>query len=141
VFVNRVDELAALRQWYQRIKKRRGSKIARVAVMRRLTVIFWHMLKHQAPYDQAAPAKPKPTPRRKTKAADAPAAARPVESLGALPPNPRDLSPEAPFEGAQPAPRSTRKKAGGRPRPPALRTEPGSGAPVASQQSRILSPG
>jgi len=41
---------AAMRSWYQRIKKRRGSKIARVAVMRRLACIIWHMLKHEQPY-------------------------------------------------------------------------------------------
>jgi hypothetical protein len=41
---------AGQRAWYQRIKKRRGSKIARVAVMRRLAVIFWHMLKKRQPY-------------------------------------------------------------------------------------------
>jgi len=41
---------AGMRAWYQRIKKRRGSKIARVAVMRRLAVIFWHMLKKRQPY-------------------------------------------------------------------------------------------
>ena len=35
---------ARMRAWYQRIKKRRGSKIARVAVMRRSAVIMWHML-------------------------------------------------------------------------------------------------
>ncbi len=39
-----------MRAWYQRIKKRRGSKIARVAVMRKLVTIFWHMLTHQQPY-------------------------------------------------------------------------------------------
>jgi transposase len=41
---------ATMRSWYARIKHRRGSKIARVAVMRRLTTIIWHMLKHQEPY-------------------------------------------------------------------------------------------
>jgi transposase len=35
---------ARMRAWYKRIKQRRGAKIARVAVMRRLTVIMWHML-------------------------------------------------------------------------------------------------
>lgn len=40
----------ALRRWYQRIKKRRGSKIARVAVMRRLATILWHMLKYEQAY-------------------------------------------------------------------------------------------
>jgi hypothetical protein len=40
---------AKLRAWYRQIKRRRGSKIARVAVMRRLTVIMWRMLaKHEA---------------------------------------------------------------------------------------------
>jgi transposase len=40
----------AMRNWYQRIKRRRGAKIARVAVMRRLTTILWHMVKHNEPY-------------------------------------------------------------------------------------------
>ena len=39
-----------MKEWYRRIKKRRGAKIARVAVMRRLATIIWHMLKHQQPY-------------------------------------------------------------------------------------------
>lgn len=44
-----------MRAWFQRIKRRRGSKIARVAVMRRLTTIFWHMLKHQEGYQPGGP--------------------------------------------------------------------------------------
>jgi transposase len=40
-----------MRAWYQGIKRRRGSKIARVAVMRKLVTIFWYMLKHNTPYD------------------------------------------------------------------------------------------
>jgi transposase len=47
--------------WYGRIKKRRGSKIARVAVMRRLATIIWHMLKHEEPYQAGGP------PRKKLK--------------------------------------------------------------------------
>lgn len=39
-----------MKNWYKNIKKRRGSKVARVAVMRRLTTILWHMLKHRQPY-------------------------------------------------------------------------------------------
>jgi transposase len=39
-----------MKAWYQRIKKRRGSKIARVAVMRRLATIIWHMVKYNQPY-------------------------------------------------------------------------------------------
>lgn len=41
---------ARMKQWYLRIKKRRGSRIARVAVMRRLATIIWHMVKRQQPY-------------------------------------------------------------------------------------------
>jgi transposase len=33
-----------LREWYKRIKRRRGSSIARVAVMRKLATIIWQML-------------------------------------------------------------------------------------------------
>jgi transposase len=39
-----------MKAWYQRIKKRRGAKIARVAVMRRLATILWYMLKYRQPY-------------------------------------------------------------------------------------------
>ena len=39
-----------IRTWYQRIKRRRGSKIARVAVMRRLATIIWHMVKNKETY-------------------------------------------------------------------------------------------
>lgn len=48
-----------MKAWYGRIKKRRGSKIARVAVMRRLATVIWHMLKHNEPYVIGCP------PRRK----------------------------------------------------------------------------
>ena len=41
---------ARLRAWYKEVRRRRGSKIARVAVMRRLATIIWHMVKHQQPY-------------------------------------------------------------------------------------------
>ena len=46
---------AYLRNWYRRIKKRRGSKIARVAVMRRLATILWHMVKYKQPYMTGGP--------------------------------------------------------------------------------------
>lgn len=39
-----------MRSWYLSIKRRRGAKIARVAVMRRLTTIVWHMLTHREAY-------------------------------------------------------------------------------------------
>lgn len=48
-----------MRAWYGRIKRRRGSKIARVAVMRRLATIVWHMVKHQEPYISGGPPRKK----------------------------------------------------------------------------------
>jgi len=52
---------ATMKGWYQRIKKRRGSKIARVAVMRRLATIIWQMVKNHEPYLIGGP------PRRRLK--------------------------------------------------------------------------
>ena len=40
----------AVRTWYQRIKRRRGSRIARVAVMRRTAVIMQRMLSNGEPW-------------------------------------------------------------------------------------------
>jgi transposase len=39
-----------LKDWYRRIKRRRGAKIARVAVMRRLATILWHLIKYRQAY-------------------------------------------------------------------------------------------
>jgi transposase len=47
----------AMRTWFKRIKKRRGSKIARVAVMRRLATILWHMLTKKQKYRYDSPIK------------------------------------------------------------------------------------
>src|SRR5262245_35217485 len=41
---------ATLREWYKRIQRRRGSSIARVAVMRKLATIIWQMLSRQQTY-------------------------------------------------------------------------------------------
>ena len=41
---------ARLREWFKRIKRRRGASIARVAVMRKLATIIWHMLTHRKTY-------------------------------------------------------------------------------------------
>lgn len=60
---------AGMRAWYQRIKRRRGSKIARVAVMRRLAVIIWHMLQKRQPYRLAAAGPPKPACRKRERIA------------------------------------------------------------------------
>ncbi len=40
----------ALREWFTRIKRRRGSSIARVAVMRKLATTIWHMLMKKKAY-------------------------------------------------------------------------------------------
>lgn len=45
----------ALRAWYRGIKRRRGSKIARVAVMRRLATVIWHMLSKGEAYQPGGP--------------------------------------------------------------------------------------
>jgi len=39
-----------LREWFKRIKRRRGATIARVAVMRKLATIIWHMLSKRTSY-------------------------------------------------------------------------------------------
>jgi transposase len=49
-----------MKAWYGRIKRRRGSKIARVAVMRRLTVIAEQMIKDNKPYVIGGPSQRKP---------------------------------------------------------------------------------
>ncbi|MBP87569.1 MAG: IS110 family transposase [Planctomycetaceae bacterium] len=41
---------AQLREWYKRIKRRRGSTVARVAVMRKLATVIWHMLSKRQTY-------------------------------------------------------------------------------------------
>jgi transposase len=44
-----------IRDWYREVRRRRGSKIARVAVMRRVATILWHMVKHQEAYQPGGP--------------------------------------------------------------------------------------
>jgi len=51
---------ARMKEWFRRIRKRRGAKIARVAVMRRLATIIWYMLKHRQPYRPAGRAEVDP---------------------------------------------------------------------------------
>jgi transposase len=41
---------ARLREWFKRIQRRRGATIARVAVMRKLATILWHMLSKRKTY-------------------------------------------------------------------------------------------
>lgn len=42
------------RVWYRGVKSRRGSKIARVAVMRRLATSIWQLVKHDVPFNPDA---------------------------------------------------------------------------------------
>jgi transposase len=41
---------ARLRDWFRRLKRRRGPTVARVAVMRKLATIVWHMLSQRKTY-------------------------------------------------------------------------------------------
>lgn len=60
----------AMREWYKRIRRRRGSKIARVAVMRRLATIIWHMLSREEAYQLGGPPRERLS-RRRIRAIDA----------------------------------------------------------------------
>jgi transposase len=59
---------SVLREWYKGIKRRRGSKVARVAVMRRLTTIIWNLLSKEQTY---VPGGPRRQAERRAKAAAA----------------------------------------------------------------------
>lgn len=41
---------SALREWYKRLRRKRGSGVARVAVMRKLATIIWQMLSRNQTY-------------------------------------------------------------------------------------------
>ena len=41
---------ARLREWFKRVKRRRGPTVARVAVMRKLATVIWHMLSKRMTY-------------------------------------------------------------------------------------------
>jgi transposase len=49
---------ARLRDWFKRIKRRRGATIARVGVMRKLATIIWHMLSKRMSYAECRAAAP-----------------------------------------------------------------------------------
>lgn len=42
----------AMRDWFKKIKRKKGSGVARVAVMRRMACIIWHMLTKRKTYAQ-----------------------------------------------------------------------------------------
>jgi transposase len=82
------------RTWYKQLKARRGSKIARVAVMRRLAISIWHIVKHNVPFDaeagfRANSAKTK-CPSKSTRSSAGEGTSRPPSSL---PPHPQPPSP------------------------------------------------
>jgi transposase len=56
----------AMKEWHKKIKNRKGMKTARVAVMRRLATIIWHMLRWEKPYQfrYDPPPKPAKTPKK-----------------------------------------------------------------------------
>jgi transposase len=49
-----------MRAWYKRIKRRRGACIARVAVMRKLATVIWHMLTKRTTYAECRALSTKP---------------------------------------------------------------------------------
>jgi len=61
----------AMKDWHKGIKKRKGPKVARVAVMRRLATIVWHILKRQTTYqfhyDPIATVQTKTKPHKKSR--------------------------------------------------------------------------
>jgi len=50
----------AMKEWHKKIKRRSGAKTARVAVMRKLATIIWHMLRWEKPYQFRYDPPPKP---------------------------------------------------------------------------------
>jgi hypothetical protein len=50
-----VNTAGPMRAFYQRVRARRGNPIAIVAVARKLTVLFWHLLKRDEDYAFARP--------------------------------------------------------------------------------------
>ena len=42
----------AMRAWFKKLKRKKGPKIARVAVMRRMATVIWHMLTKRKSWDQ-----------------------------------------------------------------------------------------
>jgi len=75
-----------VRAWYLRIKRRRGGKVARVAVMRRTATIMWRMLRTGQPWRPGKEDQARPSP------ADAP---QPPHL-----PTDRQHAPPAPLAGA-----------------------------------------
>lgn len=58
-----------MRLWHKKIKRRKGAKTARVAVMRKLATIIWHMLKWDLPY-QFHYDPPQPVKNKRSKSAN-----------------------------------------------------------------------
>src|SRR5262249_55451772 len=58
-----------LREWFKHIKRRRGSTVARVAVMRKLATIIWHMLSKRMSYAECRAKTAEPEPQEVSKCA------------------------------------------------------------------------
>lgn len=82
------------RAWYRAVKSRRGSKIARVAVMRRLATSIWRLVKHNEVFqpDAGFHANSSPTKRR-SKSTRGPVGEGTSRPPSSLPPHPQPPSP------------------------------------------------
>jgi hypothetical protein len=78
VIVHLLRRDRTVRAWYLRIKQRRGSKIARVAVMRRTATIMWRMLRTREPWRPGHPGSATPTSANDPRQADPPRGRRTV---------------------------------------------------------------
>jgi transposase len=83
------------RKWYLRVKNRRGSKIARVAVMRRLATTIWYMVKHNEPFrpDAGFGADNPQAESTRSSVGEGTSRARPEIKQSSLPPHPQPPSP------------------------------------------------
>jgi transposase len=70
----------SVRAWYQRIKRRRGSKIARVAVMRRTATIMWRMLSTGEPWRSGKAGSEAPSSAGELQQPNSPRGERPEQS-------------------------------------------------------------
>jgi transposase len=61
---------ARLRDWFKRLKRRRGPTVARVAVMRKLATIIWHMLSKRMSYAECRAKAAGPGPQEASKCAE-----------------------------------------------------------------------
>lgn len=82
------------RAWYKQLKARRGSKIGRVAVMRRLATSIWNVVKHNVPFDPEAGFRANSTKtKRQSESTRSSAGEGTSRTPSSLPPHPQPPSP------------------------------------------------